>query len=122
MIPGFGGTQRLSRRIGEAKAKEFIFTASMLSAEDALEVGIVNRVFDSEHLLQKTKEVMQMISKRGSFAVSLAKEVIHQGYSLPLEEALALERKEFPKVFETLDAREGIAAFLEKRTPQFQGK
>lgn len=122
LIPGFGGTQRLSRRIGEAKAKELIFTAQMLSAEEAYEWGIVNRIFPVEDLVQKTQETVQKISGQGSFAVSLAKDVVHRGSSLPLDEALALEKKEFPRVFETVDAREGIKAFLEKRKPKFQGK
>lgn len=122
IFPGFGGTQRLSRAIGLAKAKELIFTARMLNAVEAKAWGIVNEVFKPEELLGACEKVLQGIYTKGPVAVSIVKEVMNAGANRTLESGLALERNSFPTVFSTDDKKEGMSAFLAKRPAQFKGK
>lgn len=121
LFPGFGGTQRLPRLIGRNKAKEMIFCARVLGADEALAWGIVNRVVEDDKLLATAEETMQTILAKGPIAVRLAKRVINEGCDLPLESGLALERAQFPTTFFTEDCREGVSAFLEKRKANFKG-
>lgn len=122
VIPGFGGTQRLSRRIGLARAIELCTTGAMIEAEEALRLGLVNKVVPSAELLEATKKTLGTIAKQGPVAVARAKEVLHKGAQLPLAEANLLEQQAFAALFETEDQSEGMAAFLAKRAPEFKGR
>lgn len=122
LYPGFGGTQRLARLVGKNRARELIFSARVLSAEEALGFGIVNRVCKHEELPAAAKGTATEIAKKGPLAVQAVKRVIHEGFDRPLAEGLRLEVEDFPKLFATEDLREGLNAFLEKRQANFKGK
>lgn len=122
LFPGWGGTQRLARLIGKGRAKELIFSAKILSAQEAYEFGIVNKVCKPEELMSSAKATAGEIVKKGPVAVAFAKQVINDGFDLPLQEGLQKEKNTFPKCFETEDLKEGLAAFLEKRPANFKGK
>lgn len=122
IFPGFGGTQRLPRVIGRSRAKELIYTARMLSAEEALSWGLVNKVVDPTSLLDECKKTMETIAKKGPVAISVAKQVVNEGADLSLTSALHLEETAFPLMFATEDKTEGVRAFLDKREAKFNGK
>lgn len=122
IFPGFGGTQRLPRHIGEQRAKELIFSGRVISAQEAYEWGIVNKVVPADKLLEATLATAGEIMKKGQVAVRLAKGAINSGLCKTLSEGLEVERDTFVKCFETEDRKEGMAAFLEKRKPNFAGK
>lgn len=122
LYPGFGGTQRLSRAIGPARARELIYTGKMLSASEALEWGIVNRVCPAETLLDDARATASEIAQKGPVAVSLAKKVINQGKDESIALGLEIEKGSFPLCFSTEDLKEGLSAFLEKRKAAFKGK
>lgn len=122
VFPGFGGTQRLPRLIGKAKAKELIFTGKMVNAQEAYEMGLVNRVFPLSSLMEETKKVALQIAGNGQVAVRLAKMVIDSGFNLELAEACSLESYAFSITFTTEDQKEGMGAFLEKRKPTYKGR
>jgi enoyl-CoA hydratase len=124
VIPGFGGTQRLARRVGVAKAKELCMTGDQITAAEALRIGLVDAVWPHAELLPKVKELALKIAANGPLAVAEVKRLIHQGQSATLEHALALEQRSFGLLFATQDQREGMAAFLAKpkRAPQFKGQ
>lgn len=119
IIPGFGGTQRLSRLIGKMRAKELIFTGDMIDADEAYRLGIVNRVFLCTELLTQVFRLAEKIASRGKIAVAKSKEAIELGFDLPLEEGLEVERKAFGDSFGSPEQEEGMQAFLEKREPRF---
>lgn len=121
LIPGFGGTSRLVRRVGIAWAKEIVLTGARLSADEALRIGLVNRVFEAEELLAKALAAAADIAEKGPVAVALAKNVLQQGQDADLRTAHALEQNAFGLVFASRDAREGLTAFVEKREPRFGG-
>jgi len=122
IFPGFGGTQRLPRLIGKGKAKELILTGKMISAEEAFQMGIVNRIFPQASLMEETKKVAAQIAANGAIGVRLAKMVMDTGFNMDLEEACALESCAFGIGFATEDQKEGMAAFVEKRKPNFKGR
>jgi enoyl-CoA hydratase len=122
IIPGFGGTQRLSRLVGRNRAKEMIFTGDIVSAAQALEYGLVQAVVPEEELLDYCKGVLGRIAKMGPVAVAQAKRVINKGSDLALDAGLALEKMAFMALFNTHDQREGMRAFMEKRKPEFKGE
>jgi len=124
VIPGFGGTQRLARRVGIAKAKELCMTGDQIGAADALRIGLVDAVVPHAELLPKAYEVAKRIAANGPLAVAEVKRLIHDGQSATLEHALALEQRSFGLMFATSDQREGMAAFLAKpkRNAQFKGQ
>jgi enoyl-CoA hydratase len=122
VIPGFGGTQRLARRVGIGRAKEIIFGGEILNADEALRIGLVNAVCEPGELLPRVRELAENIAKRGPVAVAEAKRAIDRGYDLPLAVANELEREIFANLFATADQREGMAAFVEKREPKFTGR
>lgn len=122
IIPGFGGTQRFTRLLGKAMAKELIFTGSIIDAYEALRIGLVNKVCKSEQLMNEVLATSKMILSKGSLAVSYAKHAIEEGYHKELKAALDIECKAFSKTFGTQDQKEGARAFLEKRLPKFIGK
>jgi len=122
IFPGFGGTQRLPRLIGKAKAKELIFTGKMINVQEAFQMGIVNRVFPASSLMEETKKVAHLIAGNGPVGVRLAKMVVDSGYNLDLSEACSLESYAFGIGFTTEDQKEGMKAFLEKRKPDYKGR
>ncbi len=122
VIPGFGGTQRMIRRVGIARALELCVTGEMIRADEALRIGLVNRVVAPEQLLDTCLSLIDGVAKMGPLAVAAAKRVIHRGAELPLEAANMLEVETFAGLFETRDQSEGMTAFLEKRDAQFTGE
>lgn len=122
LIPGYGGTQRLAREIGAGVAMEMMLTGKQLSAVEARELGLVNRVVEAEELLARSRSMALEISELAPLAVRACLRAVVDGLELPLNEGLAFETKLFAQLFETEDMREGTRAFLEKRKPQFKGK
>ncbi len=122
VIPGFGGTSRLTRRVGLQRARELIFTGETLTAERAAALGLVLQVFAPEALLPHCREVAKKIGEKGPLAIAQAKKVMNGGADLPLEAANLLEREAFASLFGSHDQREGMQAFLAKRPPRFEGK
>jgi enoyl-CoA hydratase len=124
VIPGFGGTQRLPRRVGVAKAKELCMTGDAIGADEALRIGLADAVWPHDQLLGKVKELAARIAANGPLAVAEAKRLIHLGQSTPLDQALALEQRSFGLLFGTADQREGMSAFVAKpkRKAVFKGQ
>jgi enoyl-CoA hydratase len=124
IIPGFGGTQRLSRRVGIAKAKELCMTGDTIDAAEALRIGLADAVWPHGELIAKVKELAGRIAANGPLAVAEVKRLVQLGQSTTLEHALALEQRSFGLLFSTADQREGMSAFLAKprRAPQFKGQ
>ncbi|UCE37584.1 MAG: enoyl-CoA hydratase/isomerase family protein [Thermoplasmata archaeon] len=120
--PGFGGTQRLPRLIGSAKAKELIFTGQMIDAKEAERIGLVNKVVSQESLMDEAKGLAQKILKNGQIAIRLVKSAINAGLNVPLEKGLAYEAETQGLAFATEDKNEGLNAFLEKRKPNFNNR
>jgi enoyl-CoA hydratase len=122
VIPGFGGTQRLSRLIGKGRALEICLTGRRFSAEEAFKWGIVNELTAPEDLLQRSLAILKELVQLGPIAMQSIMTVIHQGYDLNLEEALELEAAHFGLCCTTADKQEGVTAFLEKRAAVFAGE
>ena len=122
VLPGAGGTQRLTRAVGKAIAMDMILTGRMLSAREALEHGLVARVVAREAWLDEAKRVAHEIAAKGPIAVRLAKEAIDQAFEMPLAAGVELERRSFFVARASEDATEGLRAFVEKRKPDFKGK
>ncbi|MER2090609.1 MAG: enoyl-CoA hydratase [Sporosarcina sp.] len=119
LFPGAGGTQRLPRLIGKAKAKEMIFTGESISAEEANRIGLVNHVVPKGESLDKAMEIAIGISNRSSLAISFAKLSIDVGYEQKLNDGLKTEAEYFGHAFQTKDVKEGVEAFIQKRKPNF---
>ncbi|CAM3776056.1 enoyl-CoA hydratase/isomerase family protein [Corallococcus sp. ZKHCc1 1396] len=122
VIPGFGGTQRLTRLVGRARAKELLFTADRIDAARAKEMGLVLDVVPADKLMEHCRAVAAKILKNGPLAVAQAKRVVEYGADQDLRSANELERQGFAVLFGSEDQREGMAAFLAKRPAAFQGK
>lgn len=122
VIPGMGGTQRLPRLIPPGKAKEMIYTGSIINAEEALRIGLVDKVAKNEELLAEAKTLALKILANSPLAIQTAKKAINKGLTLPLEEGLKLEAKYFGTLCDTYDKNEGAKAFFEKRKPDFKGR
>jgi enoyl-CoA hydratase len=122
VVPGFGGTQRLLRRVGVAKARELIFTGDMIGADEALRIGLVDAVAPPGELVARARAAAVRIMANGPLAVAEAKRMIHAGQSMALEHAIALEQRAFGELFATADQKEGMGAFLDKRPARFEGK
>ena len=122
IIPGFGGTQRLARRVGIGRARELCYTGDTINAEEALRIGLVNAVVPHAELMTKVTEVATKITKKGPLAIAQCKRVIFSGEGVPLDSANALEIQSFAMLFGTADRREGMSAFLEKRAAGFKGE
>jgi enoyl-CoA hydratase len=122
VIPGFGGTQRLLRRVGVARALELCMTGDMIDAAEALRIGLANRVCTPEELLDVTVATVTRAAQMGPLAVAKVKEVIYRGASMPLDAACDLEQQMFAALFDTDDQSEGMAAFLDKRPAKFEGR
>jgi enoyl-CoA hydratase len=121
LIPGFGGTQRLSRRVGIGRAKEMIFTGERISAAEAERIGIVNRVFPAAALMEEVMKTAKAIAAKGKIVLRAAKEVVNTGVETDLATGCDLETGVFSSLFASQDAAEGMRAFLEKRKPEFKG-
>jgi len=122
IIPGAGGTQRLPRLIGEARAKELIFTARKINAEKAYEYGILTKVVDKEELMDSCEELAEEMLTNGPIALQQAKYAIQYGMSVDLQTGLAIETKAYEMTIPTKDRLEALAAFSEKRKPVFKGE
>ena len=122
VIPGGGGTQRLTRIVGIAKAKELIYTARRINAQTALEIGLVNQVVEPENLMDRALSIANEIANNGPVAVQQAKFAINNGIECSMGVALALESKAYDITIPTEDRLEALAAFAEKRKPVFKGK
>lgn len=122
VIPGAGGTQRLTRAVGKAKAMELILTGRMMSAAEALGCGLINKVAPVELYLEEAKNLAREIAAKPTVAVRLAKESIMKAFDTTIEGGLDFERKAFYLLFASADKDEGMKAFLEKRKPKFQGR
>jgi enoyl-CoA hydratase len=122
LIPGWGGTQRLPRVIGMGLAKELIMSGAQISAQRAYEIGLVNKVFSPESLMDETTKFAKKLAGMPSFAIKMAKHSINFGYDLALDNANRLEVECCAQCFSTDDQKEGMKAFLEKRKPVYTGK
>lgn len=122
VIPGAGGTQRLTHAVGKAVAMEVILNDRKLSAQEALSFGLVNRVVAADRFLEEALSLAAEIAARAPLAVRAAKKLIDESFELSLSQALNAERGEFHKLFSTEDQKEGMRAFIEKRKPEWKGK
>ncbi len=119
IIPGWGGTQRLPRLIGRAKATEWILTGDVVSAQEAYRLGLVNQVVPQDQVLKAAKDLGRKLASKGAVAMACALRAIEEGLELPLSQGLAKEAEAFSVVANTQDSKEGVRAFLEKRQPKF---
>lgn len=122
VIPGYGGTQRLARAIGEKNAKYFILTGEMLTSKEAYRLGLVQKVVSLKKLLPEAKSLAEKLANLAPIALQYAKKSIHNGIGMSLESGLQLEASYFGLTFQTADRLEGMSAFLEKRKPMFHGE
>jgi len=122
LIPGWGGTQRLTRLVGRGKAKELVFTGRMIDARTAEQLGIVNMVVAADKFRETVRQFALELATKAPVALRVAKALIEKGADISLDSALALEREGFGVVASTEDLQEGVKAFTEKRKPTFKGK
>jgi enoyl-CoA hydratase/carnithine racemase len=122
LLPGNGGTQRLPRLVGANKALELMLTGETVTPEDALRLGIVNRLFPADKLMAETEAYARKLASGASLAIARIKQCVYQGLAMHLSDGLALERKLIEPLFDTGDAKEGLTAFAEKRPPAYKGK
>lgn len=122
ITPGFSGTQRLSRRVGAARAKELIFSGRMIKAEEACAIGLVSEVFAPEALMEGALAMARSFTKNAPIAVRYAKACIDRGLQMDIDDGIAVENELFAMCFATEDQKEGMTAFLEKRSASFRNK
>ena len=122
IIPGYGGTQRMARLLGKGKALELILTGDRIKADEAERIGLVNRVVPADQLMTVAEEMARTIARRGPLAVRAAIEAVMSGSDMPFEEGQFLEATLFGLLASTEDMKEGMGAFLEKRTADFKGR
>jgi enoyl-CoA hydratase len=122
VMPGAGGTQRLTKAIGKVKAMELVLTGRFLSAEEALSYRLINKIVPVEMYLREAVELAKEISQMAPIAAQLAKEAVNRSFETHLEEGLHFERKNFYLAFASEDQKEGMKAFIEKRKPEYKGK
>ena len=121
VIPGFGGTQRLPRLIGTNIAKELIFTGKMISATEALQIGLVNKVVSPDMLIEEVMKTADLIATKGKVSLREAKQAVNKGMNVDLATGCSIEIDAFSLCYASPDAKEGTSAFLEKRSPDFKG-
>ena len=122
LLPGAGGTQRLTRAVGKAVAMDVILSGRFLSAREALDFGLVSRVVATEAWLEEAKRLAREIAKQSPVALRLAKEAVNRAFEGPLRLGVEYERQAFAIALSSVDAQEGMSAFLEKRPPEFRGR
>ncbi|MDP2188158.1 MAG: enoyl-CoA hydratase-related protein [Sphingobacteriaceae bacterium] len=122
VMPGAGGTQRLTRNVGKVNAMEMVLTGKFINAQRAYELGLVNRVVPVELYLEEAVKLAREVVQLSPIAIKLAKEAVLKAYDSPLSEGLEFERKNFYMLFATEDQKEGMAAFVEKRAAEFKGR
>jgi enoyl-CoA hydratase len=122
VMPGAGGTQRLTRAVGKAKAMEIVLTGKTFTAEEARDWGLVNKVVPVEYYLQEAKNLAKEVASKPPVAVRLAKEAVLKSFDTTIEDGLAFERKNFYLLFASEDQKEGMKSFVEKRKPDWKGK
>ncbi len=122
VMPGAGGTQRLTKAVGKAKAMEMVLTGSMISAQEALSYHLVNKVVPEEVYLEEATKLALSVAEMSPIAAKLAKESINRSFETHLDEGLHFERKNFYLTFSSDDQKEGMQAFVEKRKPDFKGR
>ena len=122
IMPGYGGTQRMTREVGLSRALEIMLGGREVSAADASRLGLINRIVDRANLLTEAKSLAQDIAGLAPLAIRACLESVRAGLELPLDEGLAVESRLFAELFATADMREGTRAFLEKRAPLFKGE
>ncbi|MFN3535556.1 MAG: enoyl-CoA hydratase/isomerase family protein, partial [Desulfatiglandales bacterium] len=116
------GTQRLSRLVGKAMAKELCLTGVQITAQEAKEIGLVNKVFPKERLMDETLKTAKILASKGKVALRAIKRCIDRGFDVDLRDGCYLEAESFATAFSSPDAKEGLSAFLEKRQPKFEGE
>lgn len=121
VMPGAGGTQRLTRAMGKATAMDVILTGRFLTAREALAGGLVSRVVPVEHFFEEAMKIARLIAEKPPLAVQMAKESVLKAHEMSLSQGLEYERKLFYMLFATQDQKEGMQAFIEKRKPEFKG-
>lgn len=121
-MPGAGGTQRLTRAIGKARAMEMVLTGRFISGDEAMKAGLVNKVVPTEMYMHETLQLAKEIASMSPVAAKLAKESVNRAFETHLEEGLFFERKNFYMTFASEDQKEGMQAFVEKRKPEYKGK
>ncbi|MBW2097115.1 MAG: enoyl-CoA hydratase/isomerase family protein, partial [Deltaproteobacteria bacterium] len=122
IIPGYGGTQRLARLVGAGKAKELMMTGDIISAEEALRIGLVNRVVPHEQLDEEVDKLAKKLCERPPLGLQMVKETVNYGLQMDLNSAIRMEARVFNILLNSEDRKEGMSAFLEKRKPVFSGK
>jgi enoyl-CoA hydratase len=122
VMPGAGGTQRLTRAVGKAKAMEMVLTGRFISAEEAMQMRLINKVVPVEMYLREAMTLAREIAQQSPIAVQLAKEAVNRSFETHLDEGLHFERKNFYLAFASEDQKEGMKAFIEKRKPEYRGK
>ncbi len=122
IIPGFGGTQRLARLVGKAMAKELCMTGVIISAQEAKEIGLVNKVFPHEQLWEETMKTADLLATKGRVSMKAVKRCIDRGLDVDLRSGCYLEADNFAICMTSPDGKEGLSAFLEKRKPEFKGE
>jgi enoyl-CoA hydratase len=122
VIPGFGGTQRLARRVGVARARELIYTGEIIAADKALAMGLANAVVPKDELLARVRAVATAIAGKAPLAIAQAKRTILRGALADMTAANELETQAFAMLFGSLDQKEGMKAFVEKRKPEYTGR
>ncbi len=122
IMPGAGGTQRLARTVGPYRAMEMILTGEPISAQEAYQVGLVNKVVPDDKVMAEAQRIAQIIVERPPVAIRLARQAVRFGVERTLIEGLEMERRNYRMLYATLDQKEGMAAFLEKRAPKFKGQ
>lgn len=122
ITPGFGGTQRLPRLVGMGMAKQLIYTGDIINAEEALRIGLVNKVVEPEKLMDEAKEMAKKIANNAPIAVTLCKAAINKGMQCDIDTAIAYEAEVFGECFATEDQKEGMTAFVEKRDKCFKNR
>ena len=122
ITPGFGGTQRLPRLVGEGKAKELIYTCVMVKADEALAIGLVNKVVPLDKLMDEARTMAKAICSNAPIAVKTCKDAINRCMQVDIDKAIEIEAGDFGSCFDSLDQKEGMSAFLERREKNFQNK
>ena len=122
IIPGWGGTQRLVRVVGQGRAMPLLLSGDPVDAQTALEIGLVSQVVESDDLIHTALALAEKLATKAPLALAATKRAVLEGMALPIAGALEVERREFAGLFETADAREGVTAFLEKRQPAWTGR